>query len=118
MVTDYRKIELFGKTFIQKVSLEPPFEFTFPVAEQACFLYMRKGEMQYQSDDDHLKIPNHHSLLLNCINSGKQIQNTDLENDGEVIIVTFHTDILKKVYNKEIPLIFQKSNQVTNGSVI
>lgn len=113
MVTDYKKFDLFGKTFIQKVDLKPPFEFVFPVAEQACFLYMLEGEMEYQSAGDHLKIPTHHSLLLNCINSGKQIQGTD---KGEIVIVTFHPDILKKVYDKEIPLIFRPNNRVTNQS--
>ncbi|MFC6102768.1 helix-turn-helix domain-containing protein [Olivibacter domesticus] len=114
MVSDYKKFDLFGKTFIQKVDLKPPFEFAFPVAEQACFLYMLKGEMEYQSAGDHLKVPTHHSLLLNCINSGKQIHDTSSNSEGEIVIVTFHPDILKKVYDKEIPLIFKPTNQVTN----
>lgn len=116
MVTDYKKFDLFGKTFIQKVDLKPPFEFAFPVAEQACFLYMLKGEMEYQSAGDHLKIPTHHSLLLNCINSGKKIHDTGSDSEGEIVIVTFHPDILKKVYDKEIPLIFKPANRVTNQS--
>ncbi len=116
MTIDYRKFDLFGKTLIQKVELKPPFEFVFPVAEQACFLYMLKGEMEYKSEDDRLKIPTHHALLLNCMNSGKQIQDTNSGSDGEIVIVTFHPDILKKVYDKEIPLIFKPNNQITNQS--
>jgi AraC-like DNA-binding protein len=116
MTVDYKKFDLFGKTFIQKVDLKPPFEFVFPVAEQACFLYMLKGEMEYQSVCDHLKIPTHHSLLLNCINSGKQIQDINSGSDSKIVIVTFHPDILKKVYDKEIPLIFKPNNQITNQS--
>jgi AraC family transcriptional regulator, exoenzyme S synthesis regulatory protein ExsA len=116
MIVDYKKFDLFGKTFIQKVDLKPPFEFVFPVAEQACFLYMLKGEMEYQSVCDHLKIPTHRSLLLNCINSGKQIQDTNSGSDSKIVIVTFHPDILKKVYDKEIPLIFKPNNQITNQS--
>lgn len=116
MVTDYKKFDLFGKTLIQKIDLKSPFEFVFPVAEQACFLYMLKGEMEYHSAEDNLKIQNHHSLLLNCINSGKQIQNSDSNSEGEIVIVTFHPDILKKVYDKEIPLIFKPNNQITNQS--
>src|SRR5690606_24903413 len=108
--------DLFGKTFIQKVDLKPPFEYAFPVTEQACFLYMLKGEMEYQAEDDNLKIPTHHSLLLNCLNSGKQIQDTNSNSDGEIVIVTFHPDILRRVYDKEIPLIFKSNNQVTNQS--
>lgn len=116
MVLDYKKIDLFGQTFIQKIDLKPPFEFAFPVAEQACFLYMLKGEMQYKSEDDHLKISPNHSLLLNCITSGKQIQHTNSDSYGEIVIVTFHPEILKRAYGKEIPLIFQSNNQISNQS--
>lgn len=116
MVSEYKKFDLFGKTFIQKVDLKPPFEYAFPVAEQACFLYMLKGEIEYQSGDDHLKIPTHHSLLLNCINSGKQIQDTNSNSDGEIVIVTFHPDILKKVYEIDVSQIFKPNNRATNQS--
>lgn len=116
MVIDYKKFDLFGKSFIQKVVLKPPFEFAFPVAEQACFLYMLEGEMQYQSHDDHINIPTNHSLLLNCINSGKQIQETSAAGKGEIVIVTFHPDILKKIYERDLPLVFQPGNKVSNQS--
>lgn len=114
MVTEYKKIDLFGKTLIQKVDLEPPFEFTFPVAEQACFLYVLEGEMQYQSNDSQTNIPTRHSLLLNCINSGKQIHHSTHNNNGQIVIVTFHPDLLKKIYERELPLIFQQSNTISN----
>jgi len=116
MVTDYKKFDLFGKTLIQKLDLKPPFEFTFPVAEQACFLYMLRGEMDYRSEGDHLEIKTHQSLLLNCLNSGKQIQNSHAESNGEIVIVTFHTDILKKIYDREIPQILKPDDRVTNQS--
>ncbi|KOS05587.1 AraC family transcriptional regulator [Flavobacterium akiainvivens] len=114
MVTDYQKIELFGKTFIQKLDVKPPFEFTFPVAEQACFLYMLSGEMQYEFNDSQTKIPTHHSLLLNCINSGKQIHEANPESNGEIVIVTFHKEILKKIYEKELPQVLQPGNTISN----
>ncbi|WP_342089357.1 helix-turn-helix domain-containing protein [Dyadobacter sp. OTU695] len=114
MVTDYKKFDLFGETVIQKVNLKSPFEFAFPVAEQACFLYMLKGEMEYQSGVDRLNVPANQSLLLNCLQSGKQIRDIHSGNNGEIVIVTFHADILKKVYDNEFPLIFKKSKQVSN----
>jgi AraC-like DNA-binding protein len=115
MVTDYKKIDLFGKTFLQKIDLKPPFHFSFPVAEQACFLYMMKGETQFKLADNQINIPTNHSLLLNCLNSGKQINNVN-NSDGEIVIVTFHPDTLKKIYETELPWIFQKNDRVTNQS--
>ena len=115
MITDYKKFDLFGKTFIQKVDFKPPFEYVFPVAEQACFLYMSKGETQFQFDDEHMGIPANHALLLNCINSGKQINDLNSSN-GEIVIVTFHPDLLKKIYERELPFVLRQSKKVTNQS--
>lgn len=116
MITEYRKFDLFGETFVQKVSIKPPFEFAFPVAEQACFLYMLKGEAEYHSEVDHLNIPAKQSLLLNCLHSGKQVRGAKSGGDDEIVIITFHRNTLKRVYNKELPLIFKKNSQTTNQS--
>ncbi len=113
MVTDYQKIELFGKTFVQKIDLKAPFHFAFPVAEQACFLYMLKGETQFQSADNYLNIPTNHALLLNCIESGKQLSEAN-HSDGKIVIVTFHPDTLKRIYDRELPLVFQKNESISN----
>jgi len=115
MVTDYKKFELFGKTFLQKVDIKPPFEFAFPVAEQACLLYMLKGETKFQFDNEPVNIPTNHALLLNCLNSGRQIADSN-NSDGEIVIVTFHPDVLKKIYERELPSIFQKRDKVSNQS--
>jgi AraC-like DNA-binding protein len=117
MVIDYKKFDLFGKSFIQKLVLKPPFEFAFPVSEQACFLYMLEGEMQYRFDDEQTNIPTNYSLFLNCINSGKQIHHSNSNSNGEIVIVTFHPDTLKKIYDRELPQLLQKpQNKVSNLS--
>lgn len=114
MVIDYKKIELFGKQLIQKVVLESPFDFSFPITEQACFLYMLDGDMQYLSQNSTIDIPSNYSLLLNCVNSGNKIQNSNNDSKGEIIIVTFHPDVLKKIYEKDLPKLFKPNNEVSN----
>lgn len=114
MVIDYKKFDLFGKSFLQKMVIEPPFEYDFPVEERACFLYVLNGKMQYRQEDNETEIPMHHSLLLNCIESGKQVHTKANKNNGEVVIVTFHPDILKKIYERELPAIAQPGRSVSN----
>lgn len=116
MVIDHKKFDLFGKSFIQKIVLKPPFEFEFPVEERACFLYLLEGEVKYNFDNNAINIPVNHSLLLNCINSGKRISETSASDKGEMVIVTFHPDILKRIYQKELPLILKPGNKVSNQS--
>lgn len=117
MVNDYKKHDLYGKTLIQKIELTPPFKFDFPVTEQACFLYVKGGDLEYQIDDEPISIATHYSLLLNCINSGKQIYNSKSNCNCEIVIVTFYPEILKKIYDRELPLLLQSpKNVVSNKS--
>ncbi|WBV57116.1 AraC family transcriptional regulator [Chryseobacterium daecheongense] len=117
MVNDYKKYDLFGKTLMQKIALTSPFNYDFPVTEQACFLYVLKGELQYKKDNDEINIPTHYSLLLNCITSGKQIYHAASEANCEVVIVTFYPDILKKIYDRELPLLLHPpGNIISNQS--
>lgn len=117
MVNDYKKHDLYGKTLIQKIELTPPFKFDFPVTEQACFLYVKGGDLEYQIDDQPISIATHYSLLLNCINSGKQIYNSKSNSNCEIVIVTFYPEILKKIYDRELPLLLQTpKNVVSNKS--
>lgn len=117
MVNDYKKHDLYGKTLIQKIELTPPFKFDFPVTEQACFLYVLKGEIQYQVDDEPVNIPTSYSLFLNCIQSGKQMYNSNPNSNCEIVIVTFYPEILKKIYDRELPVLLQKpKNVISNKS--
>ncbi|UTN02802.1 AraC family transcriptional regulator [Flavobacterium bizetiae] len=117
MVNDYKKHDLYGKTLIQKIELTPPFKFDFPVTEQACFLYVKGGDLEYQIDDEPISIATHYSLLLNCINSGKQIYNSKSNCNCEIVIVTFYPEILKKIYDRELPLLLQTpKNVISNKS--
>ncbi|CAM3768622.1 hypothetical protein [Flavobacterium chungbukense] len=96
MINDYKKHDLYGKTLIQKIELIPPFKFDFPVTQQACFLYVKAGEADYQIDDEQINVAANYSLLLNCINSGKQIRSSKSNSNCEIVIVTFYPEILKK----------------------
>jgi AraC family transcriptional regulator, exoenzyme S synthesis regulatory protein ExsA len=117
MLIDHKKHELFGKTVIQKLILKSPFRFAFPVSDNACFIYMLGGEMQYQIDDEQIDLPCKHSLFINCINSGKQISNSNTDDANELVIVNFHPDILKRIYDRELPALLQSpKNIVSNKS--
>ena len=108
MVLDYKKIDLFGQTLIQKVKLKSPFEFPFPVSDNACFLFSLEGEIQFITDEEQSVVPSNYSLLLNCLNTGKKISNADSSIQNELVVISFHPDTLKKIYHRELPLLLQK----------
>lgn len=115
MINDYKKLDLYGKALMQKIVLKSPAKYDFPVNEQACFLFVKAGTLQYQKEDYQIDIPCNYSLFLNCLNSGNQIRNS--ESDCEIVIITFYADVLKKIYDKELPLILHKpKNIISNKS--
>lgn len=117
MITDYKKHDLYGKTLIQKIELAPPFKFNFPITQQACFLYVKEGEAEYQIDGEKIEVTANYSLLLNCMNSGKQVRNSKSNSNCEIVIVTFYPEILKKIYERELPKLLQKpKNAISNKS--
>ncbi|KAA5535126.1 helix-turn-helix transcriptional regulator [Taibaiella lutea] len=117
MIQDYKKIDLFGKSLLQRIVLKPPFRYDFPVAEQACCLFVRQGGFEFHVNDAQVDIATNYALLLNCIHSGQQIYDTKSKDTCEVVIVTFHPDILKKIYDRELPLLLQSpANNVSNRS--
>ncbi|SHH66565.1 helix-turn-helix domain-containing protein [Flavobacterium defluvii] len=117
MVIDYKKIDLFGKTLMQKVALNSPFEFDFPVSDYACFLFSLDGDIEFHVDDQQIVVPTNYSLFLNCLNTGKKINNSVLSTKNEIVVISFHPEILKKIYEKEFPFLLQQpKNKITNQS--
>jgi len=115
MVVDYKKIELFGQTLIQKVKLKPPFEFPFPVSDSACFLFSLEGEIQFHAEDEEIMVPGNYSLLLTCSNTGKKVSNARSSVQNEVVVISFHPKTLKKIYERDLPLLLQKpKNSISN----
>ncbi|WP_343632744.1 AraC family transcriptional regulator [Fluviicola sp.] len=118
MLLEHHTHELFGKMLFQKVVVKPPFEFPFPVTDNACFLYMQQGNMQYSFDNEAKEFPAKHSLLLNCVTTDKQISNSETTDPVEIVIIHFHPSILKKIYDKELPeLLLKPQNIISNQSI-
>lgn len=117
MVTDYKKIDLFGQTLIQKVILKAPFEFPFPVSDNACFLFSLEGEIKFHAQEEEMLVQSNYSLLLNCLNTGKKISNSTTSTQNELVVISFHPDTLKKIYQRELPLLLQKpKSNISNQS--
>jgi AraC-like DNA-binding protein len=115
MIRDHKKYELFGKTLLEIVVIKPPFNFDMPVAENACFHYMLESEIQYKIDEKQVNISANESVLLNCRTVGNNMSNANAAHNNKVVIVHFHPDILKKIYDREMPTILQNPKNVVSN---
>jgi len=115
MIIDHKKYDLFGKSMVQNIRIKAPFTFDFPITDNACFLYMLQGEMQYHSDEDLVRIPHKHALFLNCIQASKTISNLNADGVNEIMVINFHPDILKRIYDREMPVILRAPERVVSN---
>ncbi len=107
MILDRKTYELYGKKLIEKLVIAAPFQIPGPMAEEACFLYVIEGEIKYQMEGIHINVPAKDAVLLKCGNYFGQMINTRAASKQEVIIVHFHPEILKIVYDRALPKILQ-----------
>lgn len=107
MITERKNYELFGKKLIEKLVITAPFKVPSPMPDEACFLYVIEGEVKYELNNLKINIPANEAVLLNCGNYFGQMTSNKTSKKQEVIIIHFHPEILKKVYDKEFPKILE-----------
>lgn len=114
MVVERRKYELFDKVIFEKLVIQSPFKIPNPMPEEACFLYMLEGRINYKSENQNVSIPQNDAVLLKCGNYFSQIKNTTSTKNHQIIIVHFHPKVLKHIFNADLPKIFQRPNFIDN----
>ncbi|MBY0479917.1 MAG: AraC family transcriptional regulator [Chitinophagaceae bacterium] len=112
MIIERKNYELFGKMLIEKLVISSPFKVPSPMPNEACFLYVIQGEIDYQLDQNLISIPAKDAVLLKCGNYFGQMLSTKSSKLQKIIIVHFHPDILKKVYDKELPEILRPPKKI------
>lgn len=107
MVIERKKYELFEKTIFEKLTIQAPFKIPNPMPDEACFLYMLEGQINYRTENQNVTIPQSDAVLLKCGNYFSQLKNDKSLTQHQIIIVHFHPKILKSIYTFDLPKIFQ-----------
>ncbi|MFV5695395.1 helix-turn-helix domain-containing protein [Flavobacterium sp. LB3P122] len=76
--------------------------------DEACFIYMVEGQIKYEIEDRSITIPVNDAVMLKCGNYFSQIRNSTTSKNNQIVIVHFHPEILKKIYDTDLPKIFQE----------
>lgn len=114
MITERKQYQLFGKIIFEKVTIQAPFKIPNPMPNEACFLYMLEGQIDYKTQLQSLSIPINEAVLLKCGNYFSQMKSSTLSKNNQIVIVHFHPEILKKIYDTDLPKIFQKPAKEPN----
>lgn len=107
MILDYKKYDLFDKMLFERAIIKPPFKKANPMPNEACFLYVIEGETDYYSEIDKSTIKSKEAVLLKCGNYLAKMIGSKESNRYEAVAVHFHPEVLKKIYDKELPRFLQ-----------
>lgn len=110
MVLGHKQYELFGKLIFEKVVIQPPFQRVVVMPDQACFLYVIDGTGEAVSEVEKIRIPTSESVLMKCGNYITKILASPKSSNFQAIIVHFHPDILKRIYENDPPLFLKKKD--------
>lgn len=108
MIVERKRYELFGKKIFEKLLIQSPFKIPNPMPDEACFLYMLQGQINYDTPNQNVIIPQNDAVLLKCGSYFSQIKSTVKAQKHEIVVIHFHPEILKKIYDTDLPKVFQQ----------
>ena len=103
MIQDYKTIDLFGKLLFENVTLSPPYKKPSLMPDEACFLYILKGEYNSISETKQVKVEEQESLLMKCGNYTCNMLASQHSETYQALAVHFYPDVLQKVYENGLP---------------
>ena len=110
MVISHKKLDLWGMTLVETVSIKPPYRLSLNFPEQACFIHYKKGKTLINSPTEQVEVRSDESVILNC---GTYFANLFEYPDGdfyEILVFHLHANMLKKLYRQEFPTFLKKDD--------
>ncbi|WP_299112831.1 AraC family transcriptional regulator [uncultured Winogradskyella sp.] len=107
MVKEHLQFSLYEKGIFERVVLKPPMKVPGIMHNEACFLYAVAGESKVFSAVSDLKLNTEEAVVMKCGNYLNDWLATSDESTCEAIAIHFYPDVLKKLYDKELPGFFK-----------
>lgn len=106
MIKSHFSFDLYNKLIFEKVVLKPPMKVPGVMPNEACFLYAVEGESNIIAATDMQTIHTEEAVVMKC---GSYLNDWLVNKDSETckaIAVHFYPEVLKKLYDKELPSFF------------
>lgn len=117
MVKEHLQFTLFEKGIFERVILKSPMKTPGIMQNEACFLYAVAGESKVFSAVSEIALQTEEAIVMKCGNYLNDWLDTTDKNTCQAIAIHFYPDVLKKLYDKELPDFF-KSIKVIQPSCI
>ena len=113
MVLAHQKFDFNGKCLIEKVVIQAPFRFAANFQDEACFIYFAEGKTTINSASEQTTITQRESVLLKCGSYFADLLKYSDADRFEILVFHLYPDILRSIYNDEIPAFLKTSSKNT-----
>lgn len=103
MILKHQHFDLLGKTILERVVFNPPFKAVSAMENEACFVYAVNGESVLHGATKSESFKTDESILMKCGNFINHWQVSEQQSPYEAIGIHFYPQVLRKVYNNEMP---------------
>ena len=103
MIKAYQQFDLWGKKIFEKAIIEPPFRIAARMPNEACFYYVVRGDAKVFAPTETIRRQADEGLVMQC---GNYLNDYLADEEGdycEAIAVHFYPEVLKMIYDKELP---------------
>lgn len=113
MILKKEQFEYQKKVIIERLFIRPPFKYETMFQNEGCFIYIKGATTKFLSSESHLTLNENQAVLLNCGTYFVEWLKKSHNDTIEVIAFHLYPDVLKKLYQKELPKSLTKQNRKT-----
>lgn len=103
MIVEHIKFDLYQKKIFEKMVIVPPLKMHEMLENEACFMYLVSGEQEINSTTEHWRLNAKEAVLMKCGAHFAEWLKTSKTDQCEAIAIHLYPDVLKKIYEKELP---------------
>lgn len=103
MIKDFRQLPLFGKPTFERAVLEPPFRVVGHFPDEACFLYVIRGNTRLYTRTEVVNYKSGEAVVMQCGTYLNEYLRENEDGRAEAIAIHLYPEILQWVYEKELP---------------
>ncbi len=118
MILEHKTLELHDKMLFEKARIRPPVKRPYPMPNEACFLYILKGANGTLSSKDSVIVREREALLMKCDNYLFRMLPSDNEQIYEAVAVHLYPDVLKKVFQNNLPDFLKEDRKASSPDVM
>lgn len=110
MIIDRKHFDINNRCVIDKITFKTPFKMNSVFQDEACFIFIKEGEVHYNSPTESLSIQTSESILLKCSTYfATFIEKLPLQT-CEIFAIHLYPEMLKDLYKDEFPSFLKKNN--------